>query len=200
MASLFLTEWLNGPPDEWNDWAREMRLRHGGAFLGNFKSDCHARKRVSVLLDELRDFSRLLELIGKGTPHDLKRAHAAEEKINQRLRQYHLHPHVWHDELTLGWGSKSYLDRFPFQELRAVQLIGELVRRGWLDRVRHCEICGRWLYAARPWTKRCPGKCRKEARRRYQTSDPYRNWRNGNYPNEKVQAVTRATRTEKGRK
>ncbi len=117
--------------------------------------------------------------------------HAAREaritRLNRELAGYKFHvmllpmwiepPKFWHTvwEMDSGRGEKK--GRQELSEAQVIQSIFNLASAGYLNRLRQCGQCEKWLYASKISQKFCSFKCQqkkytqspewKEHRRRY---------------------------------
>lgn len=203
-TATFLVWWLNGPGEaDQNTWAKETVRRFGGAFfMSGTKGgvDKQARKRVLSLVADLKALVNQAALLSKKP--ESKSELLAWRSFNQaidaadaKLQRYRSRPIVisndpflkdgrWISAISgegpLLWTTAPDSPSTPFQEFRAVEVVRDAVKHGWLDRLRLCAECGRWFFARKPWSKGCGAVCSGKLRKRHQTSEEYKQRRRKN--------------------
>jgi len=75
---------------------------------------------------------------------------------------------VTHPSSAWGWGEDPY----------AFFALQEIVKRGWVGRLRICDVCKKWFCARKEFQLYCTnGRCRQ---RKYEASPEYKKWRRKN--------------------
>lgn len=189
-----LVEWLNGPgAKSRKTWASNLARPLGGTVhrlnpaILDERSDARSRKRIVQIIGELQQLSKLTALRNRdvGAPNRqlaIKSWLQSLAAISKKLNRYRSFPSLFPPTSmeTLVWLTVPDSRSAPPQEFRAVEVIADAVRRGWLDRLRRCAECQRWFVATKPWSKGCKSNCRQKIREAYQTSDEYRKRRRKN--------------------
>lgn len=190
----FLIEWVRGPRETtYPAWRKDLEQRFPPVrFSGSADDDAQARRRVDRLLSNLKELARV-------APLDWRAGKVLADQINRAFARYRSTPYLGYDR-PLRWKIKVRAGRYivpkspqpapggvffwttapdrstaPAQELRAVRLVETIVQNGWLNTLRRCQQCSKWLSAKKPWTKLCGARaCRDNYKRAYQKSEAYK--------------------------
>jgi hypothetical protein len=195
-GATFLVLWLNGPGETpWREWARE-RLE---VFNGPPDSDAEARGRIASLIRQVKQFTEMAgELYARerieANDRDFQLFRGLHELINKGLSRYQAFPMILQNPLVKGkdgylkahfqgrapyeWGTGMSGSTALLQEIKAVTLLQQAEKEGWLHQVRECRICGRWFFARKNASQHCDAKCRKKD---YQSTEKYKKRRHQYY-------------------
>jgi hypothetical protein len=194
----YFVEWLNGPGDgSYRKWVEGLARRFPGLLFITGPLDIQARANITELIEDLKELTRRAEAL-MGRPPVTKddqllwnSFNTAVDAVAEKLRPYASQHTVVSNEMGFKKGrwesfapgraaffwTTAYGSIVP-QEMRAVEVLRELVNSQSLKLLLPCKICGRW-FVGRSWSQCCEkAVCRKEWRLRYQKSPEYKNRRN----------------------
>ncbi len=208
-GAAFLVLWLNGPGETaWKEWAREQLE----IFSGGRNSDAEGRSRIAHLIRQIKQFTEMAgELYAREgldvNDNDIRLFQALHDLINKALSRYQSYPQIrvnplvkdndgylkahFRGRATYEWGTGMSSSTASVQELKAILLLQDAEKEGWLHQVRECRVCIRWFFARKNGSQYCDANCRNIA---YQSTEKYKKRRHQYYEASVNRSNTRKNR------
>lgn len=157
--TTYLTDYLND--DECGLAEIYLMMREVEDLGTNLVSICKDRfPNIGFVGNSLASFGPFPRELADS--EELRRFHALQHNINERLREYGNCP-VLSFELESGkWTeSESWVHSYPQRWVALSELL-QHAKKGTLSKIRRCVVCNRWYVARTRDQKCCQARCRQK--------------------------------------
>jgi len=110
------------------------------------------------------ELNPILKKIAPEKYHLQQRIDSLQHSINRKLARYRFWPHASQHDRTwvVTWSPRRPGTRYEMGEMQALEVVINLARAGYLNRLRRCIQCQKWLYAKVRHQTFCSMKCQQK--------------------------------------